>query len=191
MPLIRDVHMCVCSVVHSCLTVCDPMDGSLPGSFVHWIFQARILEWVVISYSRDLPDPRSEPMNRVSSALAGTFFTTVQSGKPSNKRNLHLFPLGEKKLKEQKKKNNADVRFQNFTVLWKRTMPSRVKGEFLDRVYKMPQMDLPEKSGLVFVERYSKTFPWENHFLNKRTGCDHIHTHTYVYTCSSLFIFFT
>ena len=43
-------------------------------------------------------------MNRVSSALAGTFFTTVQSGKPSNKRNLHLFPLGEKKLKEQKKK---------------------------------------------------------------------------------------
>ena len=173
MPLIRDVHMCVCSVIHSCLTICDPMDGSLPGSFVHWISQARILEWVVISYSRDLPDPRIKPMNLVSSALAGTFFTTVWSGKPSNKRNLHLFPLGEKKLKEQRQKNSADVPFQNFTVLWERTMPSRVKGEFLDGVYKIPQMSLPEKSGLMFVERYSKTFPWENHFLNKRTGWYH------------------
>ena len=32
-----------------CLTLCDPMDGSLPGSSVHGIFQARILEWVAIS----------------------------------------------------------------------------------------------------------------------------------------------
>ena len=30
---------------------CDPMDCSLPGSFVHWILQARILEWVAISFS--------------------------------------------------------------------------------------------------------------------------------------------
>ena len=36
----------------SCLTLCDPMDCSLPGSSVHGIFQARILEWVAISFSR-------------------------------------------------------------------------------------------------------------------------------------------
>ena len=36
----------------SCLTLCDPMDYRLPGSFVNGIFQARILEWVVISSSR-------------------------------------------------------------------------------------------------------------------------------------------
>ena len=36
----------------SCLTVCDSMDRSLPGSSVHGIFQARILEWVANSFSR-------------------------------------------------------------------------------------------------------------------------------------------
>ena len=39
-------------VAQSCLTLCDPMDCSLPGSSVHGIFQARVLEWVVISFSR-------------------------------------------------------------------------------------------------------------------------------------------
>ena len=39
-------------VTQSCLTLCDPMDCSLPGSFVHGIFQARVLEWVAISFSR-------------------------------------------------------------------------------------------------------------------------------------------
>ena len=33
-------------VAQSCLTLHDPMDGSLPGSFVHGILQARILEWL-------------------------------------------------------------------------------------------------------------------------------------------------
>ena len=36
---------------HSCPTLCDPMNCRLPGSSVHEIFQARILEWVAISYS--------------------------------------------------------------------------------------------------------------------------------------------
>ena len=39
-----------CSVAKLCLTLCDPMDCSPPGSSVHGIFQARILEWVSISY---------------------------------------------------------------------------------------------------------------------------------------------
>ena len=38
-------------VAQSCPTLCDPMDCSLPGSSVHGILQARILEWVVISFS--------------------------------------------------------------------------------------------------------------------------------------------
>ena len=38
-----------CSVAKSCPTLCDPMDCSPPGSFVHRIFQARILEWVAHS----------------------------------------------------------------------------------------------------------------------------------------------
>ena len=41
-------NYCVCSVAQSCLTFCDPMDYSLPGSSVHGILQARILDWVAI-----------------------------------------------------------------------------------------------------------------------------------------------
>ena len=44
--------------LQSCLTLCDPIDGSPPGSSVHRILQARILEWVAISFSRErLPTP--------------------------------------------------------------------------------------------------------------------------------------
>ena len=45
-------------VAQSCLTLCDPIDGSLPGSAVHGIFQARILEWAAISFSRGSSQPR-------------------------------------------------------------------------------------------------------------------------------------
>ena len=45
----------------SCMTLCDPMDYSLPGSSVHRISQARILDWVAIPPPGDLPDPGIEP----------------------------------------------------------------------------------------------------------------------------------
>jgi len=44
--------MIACLHAQSCPTLCDPMNCSLPGSSVHGIFQARILEWVAISSSR-------------------------------------------------------------------------------------------------------------------------------------------
>ena len=42
----------------SCLALCDPMDYSLAGSSIHGIFQARVLEWVAISFSRGSSWPR-------------------------------------------------------------------------------------------------------------------------------------
>ena len=39
-------------VTQSCLTLCDPMDCSLPGSSIRGIFQAKVLEWVAISKHR-------------------------------------------------------------------------------------------------------------------------------------------
>ena len=45
-------------VAQSCLTLCDPMDCSPPGSSIHGILQARILEWVAISFSRGSSQPR-------------------------------------------------------------------------------------------------------------------------------------
>ena len=69
--------MCVCA--QSCLTLCNSMDHSPPGSSVHGILQARILEWVAISFSRDLPNPGTKSM---SPALTDRFFTGKPSGKP-------------------------------------------------------------------------------------------------------------
>jgi len=57
------------------------MDCSPPGSSVHGILQARILEWVAILPPGDLPDPGIEPMSLLSPALAGRFFTTKPPGK--------------------------------------------------------------------------------------------------------------
>ena len=54
------------------------MAYSPPGSSVHEVLQARILEWVAIFFSRDLPNPGIKP---ASLALAGKFFTTELSGK--------------------------------------------------------------------------------------------------------------
>ena len=45
-------HMHACIVRQSYMILCDTMDCSLPGSSVHGILQARILEWVVIPFSR-------------------------------------------------------------------------------------------------------------------------------------------
>ena len=50
--------MCACLVTQSCLTLCDPMDHSPPGSSVHGTLQARILEWIAISFSRRSSPPK-------------------------------------------------------------------------------------------------------------------------------------
>ena len=63
------MNVCVC--VHVCAQLCpapcDPMDCGPPGSSVHGIFQARILEWVAISFSRVSSRPRNQ--NLVSCLL--------------------------------------------------------------------------------------------------------------------------
>ena len=58
-------------VTQSCLTLRNLVNCSLPGSSVHGILQARILEWVAISFSRDLPDPGIDP----GLPIAGRRFT--------------------------------------------------------------------------------------------------------------------
>ena len=52
------------------------MDCSTPGSSVHWILQARILEWIAMPSSRGSSQPRDQTHVSMSSALAGGFFTT-------------------------------------------------------------------------------------------------------------------
>ena len=59
-------------VARSCLTLCDPVDYSLPRSSVHGIFQARVLEWVAISFSRGSSWPRDRTLVY---CIAGRLFT--------------------------------------------------------------------------------------------------------------------
>ena len=59
-------YHCWCWVAKVCLTLCHPIDHSWPGSSFHQISQARILEWVAISFSRGSSQPREEPTPPVS-----------------------------------------------------------------------------------------------------------------------------
>ena len=80
-PKVIFLHMCVPECVFSCVRLCDPTDYSLPCSSVHGIFQARIQEWVAISFSRGSFQHRDQNLISLSPALAGGFFTTASSGK--------------------------------------------------------------------------------------------------------------
>ena len=76
--------VCVPADAQSCPTLCDPMDYSPPGSSVYGIFQARMLEWVAISYSRGSSQPKDRTYVSciASSAFAGRFFITELLGNP-------------------------------------------------------------------------------------------------------------
>ena len=71
-------HTCCthAKLLQLCLTQCDPMNSSLPGSSVHGILQARILELVAMPFSRHLPNTGIKPESLTSSALACGFFIT-------------------------------------------------------------------------------------------------------------------
>ena len=76
----------------SCPTLCSTMDCRPSGSSVHGILQTGILEWVAISSSGDLRNPRIECAPLVSPALTAKFFTSVPPGSP------YTFILGFKNL---------------------------------------------------------------------------------------------
>ena len=67
----ESVCVCVCVPAQSNPTPCNPMDCIPPGSSVHRIFQARILEQLPLPTPGDLPDPGVEAVSLASSALAG------------------------------------------------------------------------------------------------------------------------
>ena len=83
--------------LQSCSTPCDPMDCSPPGSSVHGILQARILEWVAVSSSMGSSQPRDQIHVSYVSSLVGGFFTTSTTGKvewPSKQWFSKYSPLG-------------------------------------------------------------------------------------------------
>ena len=71
-------------LLQSCLTLCDPMYGSPPGSSVHGILQQE--HWSGLPYlpPGDIPDPGIEPPSLMSPALAGRFFITSATWEAQN-----------------------------------------------------------------------------------------------------------
>ena len=67
------------------LTLCDPMDCSPPGSFVHGILQARVLEWVAMPSSWASSQPRDQTQVSCVFCIADRFLTTEPLGKPLGK----------------------------------------------------------------------------------------------------------
>ena len=59
-PTTSSINQLCGSDAQSFLTLCDPMDCSPPGSSVHGILQARVLEWVAISFSKEAPHARGQ-----------------------------------------------------------------------------------------------------------------------------------
>ena len=72
-------EICCCCC---CLATKSYLTPNPPGSFVHGISQAKILDCVVISFSRGCSQPGNQTQISVSPVLAGRFFTTEPPGKP-------------------------------------------------------------------------------------------------------------
>ena len=69
------IYLWVCAkLLQSCPTLCNPVDCSPPGSFVHRILQARILDWVAIPSFRGSSQPRDRVQVSYVSCIAGRFF---------------------------------------------------------------------------------------------------------------------
>ena len=99
--------------LQSCLTLCNPMDCSPPGSSVHGILQARILEWVAISFSKGSSWPRNQTYVSYSFLIAYGFFTT----EPPRKPNVWFYNLGNAGLVEWLRKCSPCFLFLEDTVV--------------------------------------------------------------------------
>ena len=84
LPFGKSYILTVCAKsLQLCLTLlCNPIDCSPPGSSVHRLLQARILEWVAMPSSRGSSQPRDQTYVSCSSCIAGRFFTAEPPGKP-------------------------------------------------------------------------------------------------------------
>ena len=77
----RTSHLLLCAKsLQLCVTLWDPMDCSPSGSSAHKILQARILEWVAISFSRGSSRPRDRTRVSWGSYIADRFFTSEPPG---------------------------------------------------------------------------------------------------------------
>ena len=88
------IYHSLAQLLQSCPTLYNSMDCSPPGSSVHGILQAQILEWVAIPFFRGSSQPRMKYASLMSPALAGMFFTTNATWEaPSGSLDNHIWMI--------------------------------------------------------------------------------------------------
>ena len=104
--------------LQSCPTLWDPMDYSLPGSSVLGILQARILEWVAISFSRDLPDPGIEPVSPAPPALqANTLSLAIREAQHTHYGHIKIYHVWID-WNTNIEKGKAKVKVTSLSLVW-------------------------------------------------------------------------
>ena len=84
-------HQWTSEVAQSCPTLCSPMDCSLPGSSSHGIFQARVLEWVAISFSRGSSWPRDRTQVSPTAGRCFTVWATREAQTDTKEKCFHWY----------------------------------------------------------------------------------------------------
>ena len=83
----NEEKQCMCAKsLWSFLTLCNPRYYNLPGFSVHWIFQARILEWVATPSSRESSCPRNQTHISYGFCIAGRYLPLSHQGKPKEEQ---------------------------------------------------------------------------------------------------------
>ena len=110
----------------SCLTLCNPMDYSSPGSGVHVILQERIMEWAAVSFSRESSQPRDWTW---ISCIAGRCFTVWAT------REAHYTCINLKRVKEESEKVGLKLNIQKTMIMASSPITSwQIDGEIVETV---------------------------------------------------------
>ena len=126
--------MCAKSL-QSCLILWNPMDYSTPGSCVYWIFQARILDWAAMPFSRGSSQPRNQTrVSLMPPVLAGGFFTTSATWKASMQ-----YPQKER---EKRELGSVFRRSEKSSRFWVTKKNCRTRGIWQSRWRKVSYQEL-------------------------------------------------
>ena len=105
-------------VAQLCLSLCDPMDYSLPGASVHGILQVRILEWVAVPFSRRSSKPRDwTQVSHIASGFLTTWATREAQGYWSGKSISSPGDLPNPGIKPQSPALHGDFFFTSWAIL--------------------------------------------------------------------------
>ena len=160
--------VCLCvSVIQSCLTLCSPMDCSLPGSSVHGILQTRILEWVDIPSSRGSSQPRDRTW---CSCIAGRFFTVWVTREAQYKPYINVVWLARMRLGKKE---------QSFLLWWLLDILCMEVGGGVQavKVFELLYLEYPffTKTCSMFLRRHWRPtpvlLPGKSHGWRSLAGC--------------------